>query len=71
MNDIRKTYRRLKGIRSSLKAEVFRIEEEIKRGDNGVQSVDEERVKLLAEMKTRLRKEFDHVSGKNSPYRKA
>ena len=64
----RKIYRRLKGIRSSLKIEVSRLEGEIKLHNN---DVDDDRVKSLAEMKTKLRKEFDNVSKKNGPYKRS
>jgi hypothetical protein len=64
----RKIYQRLKGIRISLKIEVSRLEDEIKRHNK---DVDDDRVKSLAEMKTKLRKEFDSVSKKNGPYKRS
>lgn len=69
MVNSRRVYKRLKGIRSSLKNEVSRMEEELKKGDLNVQSVKGDDVDSLLDLKTKLRKQFDRVSKKVGPYK--
>ncbi len=64
MVNSRRVYQRLKGIRSSLKTEISKMEKELKKGDLNVQSVKGDNIGSLLDLKTKLRKQFDRVSKK-------
>ena len=69
----RRIYRQLKGIRKELKLQAKRIESELSKMD--LTKIDSSRLKemeeetgKLAKTKTRLRKRFQQLTGRGSPY---
>ena len=69
MENIRRIYQKLKGIRSSLKTEVAVIEKEAQYKTIKDHSIENKVIDLTKE-KTKLRKDFDEYTRKWTPYKK-
>lgn len=68
--EVRLTYKKLKGIRSKIRKQTRIIKKALSNGKLNESAILEEELAKLAKAKTRLRKKFEKLTGIRGPYSK-